>query len=261
MSSPHLPVDPAVDNSPSPATIANRRRSTRVWHEAALLVSIPMLDGSSIKLEGRTFAVNVHGGLLQLPVDVHPGQTMQLTNPATQMTENCHVVRSERATESQLKVGFAFERPSPYFWAIPYPPEDWAFWRQKQDSRSETTNAQTAPSAVTVVQRGRRRSTRGWHEATLLVRIPMPDSSIVEKEVKSFAVNVQGGLLRLSIDVQTGQTFEVMNPATQLVRGCRVVRTERAVEGYLKVAFAFDEPSPHFWAIACPPEDWGIKES
>jgi hypothetical protein len=88
----------------------------------------------------------------------------------------------------------------------------------------------------------------------------MPDGKIVEQEGRTFAVNVHGGLMRVAIDLEPGQTLELSNPATRMVRECRVVRAERTPEGYLKVGFAFDLPSPHFWAIAHPPEDWGITQ-
>jgi hypothetical protein len=102
---------------------------------------------------------------------------------------------------------------------------------------------------------------RVWHEASLVVGIPMPDGRIVEQEGKTFAVNAHGGLLRLSVHAEVRLTFEVIISVTQMIRGCRVVRTERAPEGYLRVGFAFDQPSPHFWDAAHPPDDWGIKRS
>jgi len=128
-------------------------------------------------------------------------------------------------------------------------------------SFNPSSNPASSNSATPNPFANRRRSTRVWHEAALVVRIPMPDGRIIEQEGRTFAVNVHGGLLRLSVDVEAGLTFEVMNPATQMVCGCRVVRAERAPEGYLKVGFAFDRPSPRFWDVAHPPDDWGIKRS
>jgi len=262
MATPNPAANPAEGTPATSLASVNRRRSTRVWHETSLVVRLPMPDGSAIKLAGQTFAVNVHGGLLQLPAEVHPGQMMELTNPATEMVENCHVVRTEPATENYLKVAFEFERPAVHFWAIAHPPEDWEIWGKRPEPGSGLSgNPAAARSEVSATPLSRGRSTRIWHETPLVVRISTPTRGTIEHEGRTFAVNVYGGLLRLSVDVSPGQTIELMNPSTEMTVRCLVVRTERAAEGFLKVVFAFDQALPHFWAIAHPPEDWGIKKS
>jgi len=99
-----------------------------------------------------------------------------------------------------------------------------------------------------------------WHQIPLIVRIKTASGAQIEQEGQTFAVNVQGGLLILPVEVDAGQAIVLMNPATQKEERGKVVRVERAAEGALKVAFAFDQASPHFWAIAHPPDDWGIKQ-
>lgn len=267
MSSSRFPEDPATGNSAAPHTFVNQRRSTRVWHETILVARIPMLDGQTIETKGQTFAVNVHGGLLQLSVEVHIKQALELMNPDTQMVEKCSVVRTEHAEGGQWKVGFAFDRPAPHFWAIAHPPEDWGIWRENQvpssDPQASSAAGDAAPgnTASRSACVNRRRSTRVWHETSLVVRIPNPEGQRVEEWGQTFAVNVHGGLLRLPIDVKPGQILELVNPATQMAVRSRVVRTQRAKEGYLKVAFEFERPVPTFWAIVHPPEDWDLKRS
>jgi hypothetical protein len=104
--------------------VSNRRRSRRVFLKIRVVVQFRQFDRDST-LDGETMVVNAHGGALQLPMAVMPGQNITLTNPATDQVEACRVVRVETLPTNGFEVAFAFERPSPQFWAIAFPPSDW----------------------------------------------------------------------------------------------------------------------------------------
>jgi hypothetical protein len=54
-----------------------------------------------------------------------PGDIITLTNPETDQSESCRVVRIESISDEGLEVSFAFDRPSPHFWSVAFPPTDW----------------------------------------------------------------------------------------------------------------------------------------
>jgi hypothetical protein len=53
------------------------------------------------------------------------GQTFRISNPKNGVEESCRVVRSEVKEAEFYSVGFEFDRPSPNFWPIVFPPADW----------------------------------------------------------------------------------------------------------------------------------------
>jgi hypothetical protein len=56
------------------------------------------------------------------------GDTFTLTNPTTDQIEPCRVIRIEAAdapSGRHFEVAFAFDRPSPHFWGVAFPPADW----------------------------------------------------------------------------------------------------------------------------------------
>jgi hypothetical protein len=142
------------DKSNSTSTaVSNRRRSQRVYLQIRVLARFFLLH-REWTTEGDTIVVNAHGGIVQLPVaPLGAGDIITLTNPATGQVETCRVVRVEAvlspgstpssgamnaglsATHANkapgdnvpagFVVAFAFDRPSPDFWAVDFPPTDW----------------------------------------------------------------------------------------------------------------------------------------
>jgi len=53
------------------------------------------------------------------------GDILTLTNLDTDHSESCRVIRIEALTDQGFEVSFAFDRPSPDFWAVAFPPTDW----------------------------------------------------------------------------------------------------------------------------------------
>jgi hypothetical protein len=81
---------------------------------------------NSFEEETQTLIVNLHGALILLAAKVIKGQKLRMKNRATQVEQACQVARIGSKTEGKVQVGIEFLKPSPDFWRISFPPEDWA---------------------------------------------------------------------------------------------------------------------------------------
>jgi hypothetical protein len=104
----------------------SRRRSQRVI--LALPVIVRTEGGpreSSFEEETNTLIVNLHGALILLEGKVTRGQMLQVKNRATKEEQPCRVASLGPKSGSKTQVGVEFLKPSPDFWHISFPPEDW----------------------------------------------------------------------------------------------------------------------------------------
>ena len=113
--------------SPSPGgPDPSRRRSQRVILTLAVTVRS---DGgpkdASFEEETHTLVLNLHGALVVLANKVTKGQRLRLTNRATHEEQQCRVASSAPGSAGKAQVGVEFLKPSPDFWHISFPPEDW----------------------------------------------------------------------------------------------------------------------------------------
>lgn len=104
----------------------NRRRSERVLLQMRVMAEIEIEVGTTIRLDAFTLVVNAHGGLLEMSLKVPKGQTFVLVSPALGMREACRVVGTKTTQDGFYAVAVEFERPSPQFWPISFPPTDWS---------------------------------------------------------------------------------------------------------------------------------------
>jgi len=104
----------------------NRRRSERVVLRVPLQLSARMPDGRRISIEAHSVAVNAHGGLLDMGMEMPAGQRVLLRNSKTEKIATGKVVRVEGLEEGRFSVAFAFEFPAPSFWPVSFPPPDWS---------------------------------------------------------------------------------------------------------------------------------------
>ena len=105
--------------------VTNRRQSQRVFLNIRVVARFRLLSREWI-VEGESTVVNAHGGTIQLSVaPMAPGDILTLTNSETDHSESCRVVRIEALSDQGFEVSFAFDRPSPKFWAVAFPPTDW----------------------------------------------------------------------------------------------------------------------------------------
>lgn len=132
-------------------SVGNRRRSQRVFLKIRIVARFRLLEREWI-VDGDTIVVNAHGGTVYLPVaPMFPGDIITFTNPATEHSETCRVLRIDSIplrpldpaptknslgaplsknsvampSEHGFEVAFAFDRPSPNFWAVAFAPTDW----------------------------------------------------------------------------------------------------------------------------------------
>jgi PilZ domain len=114
------------------ASPQNRRRSQRVLLQIAVLVRAQLLGGQEFHAQGFTLAVSAHGGLLEAPMRLLANQKIKLANPQTGREVNCRVVRVDGPVEQTYKIAFEFEAHNPQFWAITFPPVDWAMSKEPE---------------------------------------------------------------------------------------------------------------------------------
>jgi hypothetical protein len=105
----------------------------------------------------------------------------------------------------------------------------------------------------------RRRSERVMLQIPVVVQIKTRDGKDVRENTQTVVVNAHGGLMKLKMEVKTGQPILLINERAKVQQGCHVVRVETSEAGNSAVAFEFDEPTPQFWPIVFPPADWGAR--
>jgi hypothetical protein len=123
---------------------ANQRRSQRVMLSIRILVSGERIGGQRFSEETLTSVVNAHGALILLGENVSTGQAITIRNVKSGEELQGEVVEvgSEQAGKSE--VGVEFLEPSPRFWRIAFPPEDWS----PRNPEAKRAVLQTAPVAL-----------------------------------------------------------------------------------------------------------------
>jgi hypothetical protein len=74
----------------------------------------------------ETLAVNAHGALILLTPPVDEPEQILIKNARTSESQMCKVVYQGLMEGGRLQVGVEFIAPSPNFWRVSFPPEDWA---------------------------------------------------------------------------------------------------------------------------------------
>jgi hypothetical protein len=127
------PVPPrSIDKMPAPSQSSgvpetSRRRSQRVILTMPIIVRTEDVPReSSFEEHTNTLIVNLHGALILLAGKVIKGQKLRMKNRVTQVEQLCQVASIGMKSEGKTQVGVEFLKPSPDFWQISFPPEDWA---------------------------------------------------------------------------------------------------------------------------------------
>lgn len=108
--------------------------------------------------------------------------------------------------------------------------------------------------------KGRRRSLRVMLSVTLIVRGKGSDGKEFSEETKSLVVNAHGALIQLRSEVKADQKVTMMHKGTNETQDCRIVYVGAMQGGKAQVGIEFAKPSPQFWQISFPPEDWNAVE-
>ena len=112
------------DRRGSQASWASQRRSSRLTLDIPVEVYGQGSDKQIFREETRTRVVSAHGALIALRTAVALGQTIVVVCKRTGQEMRCQVVNRE-VTKTEVHIGLAFLTPSPKFWDVAFPPEDW----------------------------------------------------------------------------------------------------------------------------------------
>jgi hypothetical protein len=106
-------------------TDPGRRRSMRVLLSVPIVVSGKNSENKVFTEEARTLVVNAHGALIALAARLLSDQLIEIANKTTQQSLECRVVHVGNAQSGKMQLGVEFVKPSPSFWQIDFPPDDW----------------------------------------------------------------------------------------------------------------------------------------
>ena len=117
----------------------------------------------------------------------------------------------------------------------------------------------SAPMASAENNAERRRSHRVHIAMPVLVRWKKGTQSF-EEQTATISVNAHGCMVRLAAAVARSQELSIINPKTAEELPCTVTFLGPKEGGKTEVGIEFAEPSPVFWRIAFPPENWDPTE-
>ena len=107
------------------AAAANQRRSQRLFIQVPVVVEGLLANQSKFSETSKTIVVNAHGALVELNAPLVQGQTIMLQNVRTRETQEA-TVKLVSPGAGKFNVALEFVKPSPAFWHISFPPEDWS---------------------------------------------------------------------------------------------------------------------------------------
>ena len=114
-------------NTGSAGPESSRRRSQRVILSIAVTISGHTGSNKTLFSEDtKTLVVNVHGALVTLAAKVEKGSAVTLINRATRQEQPCKVTYLGPTSEGKTQVGLEFVQPSPEFWHIAFPTQNWS---------------------------------------------------------------------------------------------------------------------------------------
>jgi hypothetical protein len=106
-------------------TSGSRRRSQRILISASICVSGKDAAGAVFDESTSTLIVNSHGALILLKEKVSIGQALTVQHLASQEEIACIVKGMNPEPDGVPEIAIEFQKPSPTFWHISFPPLDW----------------------------------------------------------------------------------------------------------------------------------------
>jgi hypothetical protein len=123
---------------------ADRRRTHRI--QIVMPVIVRGKNGShAFQEETHTVSVNANGCMVRMETRVARTQHVSLLNPKTAEELPCTVNFIGQRHGTRTEVGLEFIEPSPLFWRIAFPPEDWDPTERKRFSGSRIPPAKDRP--------------------------------------------------------------------------------------------------------------------
>ncbi len=121
------------------------------------------------------------------------------------------------------------------------------------------SEVKTSPTPESGQQSERRRSHRVNIAMPVIVRGKKANQPF-EEETRTSSVNAHGCMVRIATPVVRMQPISLVNKKTAEELPCTVTYVGQKESGKWEVGLEFAEPSPLFWRIAFPPEDWDPSE-
>jgi hypothetical protein len=104
---------------------SNKRRSQRLFIQVKVVIEIKTTNRPALKEETHTIVVNAHGALVEMGSQLDQGQQVSMRNVRTNDTVDCVVKLVTPVGAGKFSTALEFTRPSPGFWRVSFPPEDW----------------------------------------------------------------------------------------------------------------------------------------
>jgi len=105
--------------------LSSSRRTQRVQIAIPILVYGNDDSGDTLNETTQTRVVNATGGSIILTTNVVIGQKLFLVNINTEEEIICTVATLLDDTDGKVEIGIVFDQPSPRFWGLAFPPENW----------------------------------------------------------------------------------------------------------------------------------------
>ena len=103
-----------------------RRRSQRVLMQVGIRVRGKDAQNRDFEEGTETLAINAHGALILLNARVISGGVVHMKHNKTGEEQECHVAFLGPVRSGRAEIGVEFTTPSPNFWRVAFPPEDWS---------------------------------------------------------------------------------------------------------------------------------------
>ena len=105
---------------------SGRRRSQRLFLQIRVAVEGTLADTSAFREETQTVVVNAHGALVEMHTALDQGQIVTLHNVRSSEKIECTIKLVTPAGPGKFSTAFEFITPSPEFWHVSFPPDDWS---------------------------------------------------------------------------------------------------------------------------------------
>lgn len=128
---------------------AERRRSHRV-HIAMPVLVRGKKGTQAFEEQTHTISVNAHGCMVRMTTPVTRAQEIKIVNTKTAEELPCTVTFLGQRDGGKMEVGVEFAEPSPVFWRIAFPPEDWDPAERKRAFTPRSSATPTPPDAAPV---------------------------------------------------------------------------------------------------------------
>ena len=115
-----------------------KRRSSRLTIEIPVEIICKGPQNTVRIEETRTFVVSAHGCAVSLKTGVLPGETVVVIHKMSREEMICRVVMCRQQGKGGVwETGLEFQRTSPLFWHIAFPPDDWDAANRNQNTAVE----------------------------------------------------------------------------------------------------------------------------